>query len=884
MSVARSAYRWLLRLLPTQLRRDHGADIEELFIVELERARRRGRLAAARVWAGAIADVVARAPREHWRRVRQDESYMKTLIADLRFAFRTFTRQPGGTALIVGTLALAIAANTAVFSLVDAVLFRPLPYPNASRLVDLNERAPAWDLEFTGVSYADFDVWQRNARTFDGMALWEETSVNLSDGTRSERADGQLVTHNLARVLGVIPVVGRTFTADEDVPNGPNVVMLGHRLWQERFGGRATAVGKTIRINSRSYTIVGVLPANVTLSGPTSFWLPMGLDARAATAGNYSYEGVGRLKPGVTIAQAHTDLQRAHEEIWRERDSTRTVSPRIMPLRDRLTDEYKTIGIALGAGVALVLVIACANVAGAMLARSVFRRRELAIRVALGASSRRITRQLLTEALALSAMAGVAGTLVGRSGIGLLVAGMDDIPPWLQLNVDARAVLFSVAIVVGTALLFGLVPLLQLRRGSASGALVGTGRPTTGSLPERRILDGLVVVEIALATVLLVAGGLLLRAYGNLRDVDPGFRVDGVATFRLSLPAEKYRDGLAQRRLYETLIARLEALPGVSDAGAVTCAPFTCHWGVMFDADEKSPKARGQAEPVALARLATGGYFGTMGIRLLHGRFFDEGEGAPNGPIPIVINDLLAKQLWPRRENAVGQTMRFRGDTAAGHTLTVVGIVKDARHYGLEQPMRPSAYLPITIMSRAGNFPRFSFVARTGGDPAALFTEIRRVVRELDPELPMFDTRTMHTALERSLASRRAIALWLASFAAVALALAVGGIYAVLSYVVGRRRQEIGIRMALGAQQRQVLALIVRQGLTLVALGLIVGVPAALGGIRLLSSLLVGVTTSDPLTLASVMSVLVLTGLASALIPARRAASVDPRVALGDGG
>lgn len=810
------------------------------------------------------------------------ERRMSSLVADFRYAIRSFARQPGATALVVFTLSLAVAANTAVFALVDAVFFRSLPYPNASQLVDVNETAPTWGLDFVSVNYPDFDTWRKNTRAFAGIALFDDAAFNVADGNEAVRLDGQYVTYDLATVLGIRPVLGRTFTKEEDVPNGPNVVMIGHGLWQTRFAESRDVIGKTLRISSVPYTIVGVLPPNVTLDGHTQLWVPLRGDPKQ-TYQSYSYEGIGRLKPGVTIEQARKDIAMAHEPIWRANDTAHVVSPRIMPLRDRFVADYKTIGAALGAGVVLVLLIACANVAGAMLTRSIFRRREMGIRVALGASSSRLTRQLLTESFTLAVIAGVVGTLIGRAGVLLLTMGITNPPPWLHLQLDARAVGFSLLIVVTTTIVFGLVPVMQLRRPSVAGALTSGSPRTAGSAPERRMLNALVVVEIALAAVLLASGGLLLRAYANLRDVDPGFRPDGVASFRVSLPEAKYKNGVAQRRFYETVVDRIRALPGVTDAGAITCPPFGCHQGNFYKAEGAPAKKANEKDPVVLTRTATPDYFRTMGIKLASGRFFAENEGSPDGPRPTVINDILEKQLWPDGSSAIGKRFIFNGDTNSRDWMTVVGVVKDVRHYGLHRAMIGGVYLPMSSVDSLGSVQRLTIVAHTNGDPSTLFPAMRAMVRELDPELPLFDVKTMQMAVNQSVASRRAIALSLATFAGIALSLAIGGIYAVLSYVVGRRRHEIGIRMALGAQSSQVLGLVVRQGLRLVAIGLVIGVPAGLLSSRVLSSLLVGVTRTDPLTYAGVVIVLTATGVLAALIPARRASRVSPKVALSEG-
>jgi putative ABC transport system permease protein len=880
-------YRLLLRLAPADLRAAHGDEMVELFTADLEAARERGLMPATRVLLGGISDLARRAPYEHWRRRGRPmlqgigKPATSFFFADLRFAVRSFARQRGATTLVVVTLALAVAANVAVFALVDAVFVRPLPYPHASRLVDLNERAPKWGLDFTGINYPDFLEWQRSSRVFEGMALWEDSGFNLSDDQGSERVDGQRVTYDMLRVLGLQPALGRSFTIDEDVPNGPKVAMISYEIWQQRFGGARDVTGRSIRISSTPYTIVGVLPPNIVLDGPAAIWVPLGADPKQ-NGQSYSYEGVGRLKPGSTIEQAQRDLERAHEVVWRRQDSLHVVSPRVMPLRERFVADYRTMGAALGAGVVLVLFIACANVAGAMLARSVFRRRELGIRIALGASGGRLTRQLLTESLLLAAIGGALGTLVGRAGIGLLMSGIDSPPPWMHLTMDARAVAFSILVVLVTTLLFGLVPAIQVRRVSLSAAFAGESPRTAGSLPERRLLNGLVVAEIALAAVLLASGGLLVRGYLNLRNVDPGFDPTGVASFRVSLPATKYPNGLAQRRFYEDVVRRIASLPGVIAAGAVTCAPFSCHWGGFFSAEGARPKRSDEQDPVVLMRLATSNYFKTMGIRLVRGRIYDENEGSPRGPRPVIINEELAKQLWPDGSNPVGKRFISRGDANPADWMTVVGVVKDVRHYGLQRPMIGGLYLSLTTVDSTNDFARFAVVARTSGDPSTLFASIRATVRAMDPELPLFGVMTMRAALDRSMATRKALALWLAAFAGIALTLAIGGIYAVLSYVVGRRRHEIGIRMALGARSRQVLTLVVRQGLTLVGAGLIVGLPAALLSTRYIASLLVGVSARDPFTYLIVALVLVATGALAAWVPARRAASVDPKIVLSE--
>ncbi len=814
---------------------------------------------------------------------------MISFVSDLRFALRAYARQPGATALVVLTLGLAVAANTAVFTLLDGVFFRPFPFPEPNRLVYLNEKAPRWNLQYTGINYPDFTTWRARARTFVAMAVWSDHSANIAGGLATgnggvERVEAPHVTYDLPTVLRIKPVLGRSFTRDEDRPNGPNVTVISWSLWQSRFGGSPSVIGKTLRVNSLPYTVIGVLPREGEFPDGAKLWLPFDVDSTDRDHG-YSYDGVGRLKPGVTLEQAQKDLIEAHRPVWLSHDTARAVSPLVMPLRNRYVEGYVAIGKALGAGVVLVLLIACANVAGAMLARAIFRRREIGIRVALGANGGRVARQLLTESLALSALAGVLGVAAGESGLRLLVGSNAElIPHWASLAVGPRTVLFSVAVVTLTALLFGLAPALQLRRTDVRDALTAAGARSTGAPRERGMLSALVVGEVGLAVVLLVGGGLLMRAYQMLRRMDPGFRAPGVVLFRIALPDVTYGDGSKQLAFYRTLLERLQRLPSVDHAGMISCPPFGCHWGQFYRAEGDAPLAHNEVDPVTLFRFATTDYFATMGIHLVRGRFFRDDEGgARHGFRPAVVNEEFVREHWANAADPVGKRFMVRGDTGSDW-FTVVGVVKDVKHYGLTTKMIPGVYFAITGIDSASSFNSFAFAVHTTSpeNPSALFPAIRTTVRALDPELPVYQLTTLQGALDKSLTQARMVAFALAAFAAIALTLAVGGIYATLSYVAGRRRQEIGIRMALGAESRQVLRMVVRQGLRLVATGVVIGLPAALLSARVLSTLLAGVSPNDPLTYGTVVLVLAVTTVIAAGIPARRAARVEPRIALGE--
>jgi predicted permease len=880
------AYRRLLHLLPEHVRREHGAEMVEMLEEELDSARARGRWAYSVTSAAVLWDIVRRIPYEHARRAITHgtrEPRMQSFLSDIRFAVRSFARQPGSTALLLLTLALAVAANTAVFTLINGLFLRPFPVPEPSRLVYLNEKAPKWNLERTGINYPDFVAWRAHGGSLQSMALWSAADVNLTDGATSERVAAGSMTYDLPAVLQIAPVIGRTFTADEDRPNGPKVVMLGYDLWKSRCAEDPAVLGKTLRINSQPYTIIGVLPASISFLQDARLWTPLDEDP-VQKYESYSYDGIARLRDGATLADAQRDLDRAHLAIWNQRDTARTVSPTAILLRDRFAGPYHTLGTALGLAVVLVLLIACANVGGAMLARSIQRRREIGIRVALGASGGRIARQLLTESLALAVVAGVLGIMLGQWGVRAFVAANPDVvPDWLGLTVDVRTAVFSVALIGVAAVLFGVVPVMHLRKQALTRQLVSGGTRTSGSVPERRMLDLLVGTEVALAVVLLVCAGLLLRSYGSVQRMDPGFRADGVASFRIALPRIKYKDGLARKAFFETLQARLAAVPGVDHAGAITCPPLGCHWGQFFEAEGGAPLAPNEKDPVSLIRFATSDYLATMGITLAHGRFFASGEGAPGrGPRPVVINEEMAHRFWPGVADPTGRRLRPRGDTSSAWA-TVIGVVRDVKHYGLTQPMIPGLYLPIASMDSSSDFSSLSFEVHTTRDAAQLMPTLRSVVRELDPELPVYQATTMRAEMEKSLMRQRTPALALLGFAVIALILAVGGVYAVLTYVVGRRRHEIGIRMALGAQRGQVVALVVRQGLVVIAMGMLVGAPVAMLVARALRTMLVGVSEHDAVTYTAVIAVLLFTGAVAAWIPARRAADVDPRSALSEG-
>jgi predicted permease len=883
-----NGYRLLLRVAPRTLRRRHGADMERLFRERLDEARSRGRVAVLAAWAAAVLDVALAMPHECLRRWCRrgrvgvpSERRSIMLGSDLRYAWRSLSHQKFGAALVIGMLALGIGASVAVFSLVNGLFLRPFPFSEPGRLVYINETAPQWNLDMTGVNYQDFSHWHRDQRAFDAVALYQRRASNVSSESGADRLNGAAVTADFDKVLRVQPLLGRMFTVEEDRPDGPRVVLVGYALWQERFGGRADVIGKELRLSSQSYTIIGVLPRAAEFPGGVRFWVPMQGDP--ARNDGYSFEGLGRLKPGVTVEQATADLLRAQQPIFDTRDKARVVTPFARDLRAHFTRDVGTVASTLGAAVALLLIVACANVAAIMLARALARQREVGIRLAVGASRIRLVRQLLVENLMLSIAGGVLGLALGHWAIQALVTTLpDQAPAWTTFTLDGRMVLFTLAISMLTAVMFGWAPALNAMKPDVRSAIVqataGSTMPTRG----RRTLWALVVAEFAMASLMFVCGGLLVRAYDRVRSTDPGFDATNVLTFTANPPSVSYADDAKRMTFWRQFLDRLRALPGVEQVGLVSCAPVSdCHRGMFYTREGAPPRQPNDPNPVILHRIATAGYFPAMGIRLKEGRFFTEldGTAGPDHDSVIIVNEMFAKTFWPGGESAVGKRV-FLGTSPPPDRpirwLTIVGVTADVKHYGLERPPRPGVYLPQPLRPDSAN----TVVLRTTGDAAAIGNAARAVLREIDPEIPAFDMRTMDERLARSRSLRAAYSWLLGVFAGAALLLALGGSFGVTSYLVSQRTRELGIRVALGARRADISRAVLRGSLAVVGSGIAIGIAGAIGAGRLLSSLLFGVAPYDPLILSVAAAVLFTTGFLANWLPARRAARVDPMVSL----
>jgi predicted permease len=795
--------------------------------------------------------------------------------SDLRYAVRSLVRQRLATLLVIAMLALGIAANVAVFGLINGLFLRPFPFPEPERLVYINETAPRWNLEVVGINYPDFDLWRKEQRLFEALTLCDTATFNASDGANADRISGGMVTHDFPKVLGVQPILGRFFDADEDRWKGPPVMVIGHGLWQERFGGAPDVVGKTLRLDGVARTIVGVMPPEADFPGGVRLWVPRAGNPNQ-DGESYGGDGMGRLKPGVTVEQAQADLLRVQQAIWDTRDKEKIVSPFARPLRDEYVKDFRAATSALAGAVGLLLLVACANVASLMLARALARRREMAIRVAVGASGWRLLGQLLVENLLLAGLGGALGLLGGYWALRTLVRAIpDEMPRWAVFSLDPRLMAFALLVTAATAVLFGWAPAVHALRDDLRSAMSNVASGTTASPRGRRTLRLLVGGEFALAALLLICGGLLMQAFDRVRQVSPGFETRGILTFGVYLPEATYPDKEKRLAFWDRLLERMQALPGVDSAAAITCAPLGCHWGSFFVAEGQPPRDAGQPNPVVLYRYATPAYFRTLGVRLKSGRLFDDRDGRGSGEKVVVINEAFAREFFPGVADPVGRRIR-RGSKDDNPWVTVVGLVGDVKHYGLERPMRPGLYFPLPDYPADG----LTIALKTSGEPNALAAPARAVMRELDPDLAVYQVRTMEEALRRSLTTRATYSWLLAVFAFLAFVLALGGTYGVTAYLATQRTREIGIRLALGAQGADIRGAVLRGSLAVVGIGVALGMLSSLGVARLLSSLLFGVPPHDLLVLGTTGGVLFVSSLLANWLPAARAARVDPMTTL----
>jgi len=802
---------------------------------------------------------------------------MNTLWQDLRYGARMLFRNPGFTIVAVLALTLGIGATTAIFSVVNSVLLKPLPYPESERLVFLSEWSP--QIEGMSISYPNFIDWRAQNEVFENIGVYRRQSYNLTGSGEPERLVGGMVSADLFSALRVSTMQGRLFTNDEDKPGATPVTLLSYGLWQRRFGGDPNVIDQQLMLNGRSFTVIGIMPPDFRFPNRAELWTPVGQSAKDPgwdSRGNHpGLYAMARLKPGVTVEQARAGMESVAVNLERQYpDSNSGNRATVTPALENVVRDVKPALFILLGVVGFVLLIACANVANLLLARATTRQKEMAIRTALGASRWRIVRQLLTEAILLSFIGGGLGLLLASWGVKLIVAiSPNSIPRAREIVVDDRVLVFTIAVAVLTGIFFGLVPALQSSKPDLNGTLKDAGRGSTG---RRHVLRNvLVVAEVALTMVPLMSAGLMIRSFYHLQQVDPGFNGDNLLTFNIALPPKKYPEDVQQINFSEQVADRLRTLPGVETVGVSSGLPLGNNgWQTSFVIDGQPPPAPGKT-PLTEATVASPDYFRAMGITILKGRDFTDAD-TKDAPRVALIDEEFARRYWPNEE-ALGKHIRPGGNDPRNPLVEIVGIVRRVKMEGLNQESdRVQSYYPFRQLPANG----LTIVIKTSHDPMSIAPAVREQVRAIDPDQPIYNLNSMEQLRADSIAPERLNLMLFTCFAAVALTLASVGIYGVMSYAVTQRTHEIGIRMALGAQPRNVLGMVVRQGMALTITGLAFGIGGALLATQLMASLLFGVSATDPLTFVTIPLLLAGVALGACFVPARRATKVDPMIAL----
>ncbi len=787
---------------------------------------------------------------------------------ELRYALRTLRTNPAFTIVALLTLALGIAANTAIFSVVNAVLLRPLPYKDPERLVFIWGSNPRIGRE--EASLPDFLDWRSQSTVFEGVAGLAPRSFTFTTKEGTDRIIGFGVTANFFSVVGVEPVLGRSFRQEEDRPGGDRVVILSHGFWERRLGADSKMLGTSLTLSGETYTVVGILPRSFRAPNDPELWTPMALDpARFGRRSDFVIV-IARLKNGVSLRTAQVEMTTIAQRLQQQYPQTNTLwTAEVVPLHAHLVRDIRLPLLLLLGAVGFVLLIACANVANLMLARAAVRRREIAVRAALGAGRARLIRQLLTESVVLAVAGGLLGTILAAWGIsGLLAAAPSDLPR-IDVTIDRVVFGFTLGVSLLTGLLFGLAPALKASKLDLTESLKDDSRGSIGGRGAR-LRTALVAAEIALSVVLLVGAGLLIRSFWRLQAVPSGFRADNVLTLRLVQASTRYSEPVQFAQFYAQVLERVEGLPGVRAAGFINAVPLSgSNTNFGFAIEGRPPQPPGQ-NLTADFRVASPDYFRVMGIPLLKGRSFTAQDHTQASRVAL-INEATARRHFPD-QNPLGQSIRIDGPPRL-----IVGVVGNVKHASLASDMEADIYVPY---QQAGRVRSLTVVVRTEGDPIQLAGAIRREVQALDKEVPVFSVRTMQAVVEASLAQRRFIMTLLAIFAVLALILAAVGIYSVVSYVVTQRTREFGVRLALGASRSDVARLVLRQGLGVVAVGVAIGLAAAAGLTRVMGTMLFDVRPTDAATFVGVPALLAIAALVASYLPARRAAKVDPIVAL----
>jgi putative ABC transport system permease protein len=805
---------------------------------------------------------------------------MENIFQDIRYSLRTLIKNPGFALVAVLVLALGIAANTAIFSAVNAILLRSLPYHDADRLVVPVTTHPGRNIDRGSVAFADYLDWKKEEQIFENVAAFDGSSLDMTGAGEPQRVQGAFVTEEYFDVMGAAPLIGRTFAPDDKQPGASPGLVMSYALWQRHFGGDQGVIGQPLTINGRPYTVIGVMPKDSQWPATTDLWaiLPVGLipQANLMRRDNQVWRSIARLKPGVSVEQATTVMQTIARRVEQDEVSKAGWSARAMPLHEYIVgSRIQTTLLVLFAAVGFVLLIACVNVANLLLARSAARSREMAIRVALGAGRLRLVRQLLTESLVLSFLGGVIGVVLSLWLKDLLITfGPSDIPRLNEITIDTRVLLFAVGASLLTALLFGMIPALQATKTDLNESLKEGGRASTDGPRRRRIRSLLVVLEIALSLVLLIGAGLVVRSFARLQQVDPGFNVENLLTMTINLSPARYRTGEQVADAGERILSNLRSQPGVESASAATALPLGAggfYLGRVF-LIEGHPEPPAAPDHPAQWNVITPTYFETLRIPVIKGRVFTERDTATSTPV-IVINETLARTMFPG-EDPIGKRIRSWRDE--NKLREIVGIVKDVRYFGRDDELRGLVFVP----HRQDSWRALVLAIRTTGDPSSMAEPARDQIWAIDKDMAIADVLTMEKALDDSVAPARFQMMLLGLFGLLALTLAAVGIYGMLSYSVAQRSHEIGVRMALGARSGDVLKMVVRQGMTLTFIGVGIGLIGSFAVTRLMSSLLYEISALDPWTFSIISLMLVAVAFFASYIPARRATRVDPMVAL----